>query len=221
MKEIVIIGAGDFGKEVAWLIEDINRKCPKYIILGYLDDTPEKQGVSVNGYKVLGPVAFLSELNRKHRACAVIAIQNSCGRQKIVDMFPDFDSWETLIHPNVSKSDTSIVGKGSILCSGVNVSVNSCIGSHTIVNLGSVIENDCSIGDYASVMCKTVIGSHVVIKEHAYLGSNCTIAANRTVGIGGQVGPGSVVISDVPENTTVIGVPAKKGLFDGERYSYL
>ena len=35
MKEIVILGAGDFGKEVAWLIEEINKRTPTYIILGY------------------------------------------------------------------------------------------------------------------------------------------------------------------------------------------
>ena len=38
MKEIVIIGAGDLGREVVWLIEDINRLNPTYVILGFLDD---------------------------------------------------------------------------------------------------------------------------------------------------------------------------------------
>lgn len=221
MKEIVIIGAGDFGKEVAWLIEDINRGYPTYIILGFLDDTPEKLDISLNGYDVLGPISYLPELNRQHHACAVIAIQNSQGRQRIVDMFPDFDDWETLVHPNVNMSETSDVGLGSIICAGVNISVNSSIGNHSILNLGSVIENDCRIDDYATVMCKTVVGSHSVIRDHAYLGSNCTITAHRTIGIGAQVGPGSVVIDDIADDTTVIGVPAKKGLFGGERYSYL
>ena len=31
MKEIVILGAGDFGKEVAWLIEEINKICVSLI----------------------------------------------------------------------------------------------------------------------------------------------------------------------------------------------
>ncbi len=221
MKEIVIIGAGDFGKEVAWLVEDINKVCPTYIILGFLDDTPEKQGIKLNGYDVLGPVSYLTELRKKHHTCATIAIQNSQGRQSIVNKFPGFDSWETLVHPNVSKSETSTVGVGSIICAGVNISVNSSIGDHSIINLGSVIENDCTINDYVSVMCKAVIGSHAVVSDHAYLGTNCTITAHSTIGVSSQVGPGSVVISDVADDTTVIGVPAKKGLLNGDRYSYL
>ena len=61
MKEIVILGAGDFGKEVAWLIEDINKVKPTYIILGYLDDDEGKIGQKLNGYECLGPVRYLTD----------------------------------------------------------------------------------------------------------------------------------------------------------------
>ena len=36
MKDIVIIGAGGFGREVAWLIEDINKIEPQWNILGFV-----------------------------------------------------------------------------------------------------------------------------------------------------------------------------------------
>ena len=54
MKNIVIIGAGSLGKEVAWLIEDINKLNPTYLILGFLDDNPGKAQTGCCGYKVLG-----------------------------------------------------------------------------------------------------------------------------------------------------------------------
>ena len=44
MKNIVIIGAGDLGKEVVWMIEDINKRKPTYLIMGFLDDDVEKTG---------------------------------------------------------------------------------------------------------------------------------------------------------------------------------
>ena len=100
MKEIVILGAGDFGKEVAWLIEEINKRNPTYIILGYLDDDEKKIGQSFNGYECLGPISYLTDLNKNHHACAVIANQDVDIRKKFVDMFPDFNDWETLIHPS-------------------------------------------------------------------------------------------------------------------------
>ena len=104
MKEIVILGAGDFGKEVAWLIEEINKRNPTYIILGYLDDAEAKIGRFFNGYECLGPISYLKELNKNHHACAVIANQDGDIRRKFVEMFPDFDDWETLVHPSVNIS---------------------------------------------------------------------------------------------------------------------
>ena len=47
MKEIIILGAGDFGREVAGLIEEINKISPSYTIVGYLDDDTEKIGQKI------------------------------------------------------------------------------------------------------------------------------------------------------------------------------
>lgn len=39
MKDLIIIGAGGFGREVAWLVEEINNKQPKWNIVGFVDDS--------------------------------------------------------------------------------------------------------------------------------------------------------------------------------------
>jgi len=211
MKEIVIIGAGDFGKEVAWLIEDINRATPSYIVLGFLDDDKSKHGMNINGYEVLGDVLSLEMLNQNHHAVAVIAMQNSKARQQIVEKFDGaFNSWETLIHPSVSISSTSAIGTGCIICSGTNVSVNSTIGDQCLLNISSTIENDCIVGNYASIMSGSIVGSHSKIGDYACLGSNCTILADTSIGENSVVYPGSVVTEDVGEESAVLGVPAKK-----------
>lgn len=210
MKEIVILCAGDFGKEVAWLIEDINKVKPTYIILGYLDDDEEKIGKVLNGYECLGPISYLLDLNKNHHACAVIATQDGDVRKRFVDMFPEFDDWETLIHPSVNISDTSTVGKGCVICANNNISVNTSIGNQVIMNLSVTMGHDCQIGDYVSIMSGSVISGHVIIKDGAYLGSNATIVPGKKVGDHAKVGAGSVVIRNVRDNITVMGVPAKK-----------
>lgn len=208
MKEIVILGAGDFGKEVAWLIEDINKVRPTYIVLGYLDDDEKKIHQKLNGYECLGSVGYLTELNKNHHACAVIATQDGNVRRKFVDMFSDFDDWETLIHPSVNISDSSTVGKGCIICANNNISVNTRIGNHVIMNLSVTMGHDCEIGDFVSVMSGSVVSGHVTIKDGAYLGSNSTVIPGMTVGDHTKVGAGSVVIRNVKDGLTVMGVPA-------------
>ena len=85
MKDMIIIGAGDFGREVAWLIEDINKRQMTYRVLGYLDDANCVQGQTVHNYKVLGKIEFLKSLCDNNEVCCVIAMQDTIARKLIVE----------------------------------------------------------------------------------------------------------------------------------------
>ena len=209
MKEIVILGAGDFGREVVWLIEDINKKKPTYCIRGYLDDDEKKHGRDISGYRCLGSLSELKDLYKKHHVCAVIAMQDGNIRKKIVSVFPELDCWETVIHPSAHISDTSTVGKGCIICANSSISVNTKVSDYCIMNLGVTVGHDCNVENYVSIMSGTVVSGHVVIKEGAYLGSNSTVIPGMKIGEYAKVGAGSAVIRNVKDNNTVMGVPAK------------
>ena len=209
MKKIVILCAGDFGKELAWLIEDINAHHPAYEILGFLDDDENKIGKDFNGYKCIGKISLLSDLAKEQDVCATIATQESRFRKKFVEENPEFHNWETLIHPSVNISKTSRLGSGCVVCANCNISVNTTLGDHCILNLGVTIGHDCEISDYVSLMSGTVISGHVIIKESAYFGSNSTVVPGKKIGTNSKVGAGSVVIRNVKDNVTVMGVPAK------------
>ncbi len=213
MREIVIIGAGDFGKEVAWLIEGINKAEPTYLILGYLDDDEDKINIQVGGYTVLGKVSYLKELTEHHDLCASIAMQDVDRRERIVNELSWFNRWETLIHPSVDISDRTKLGEGCVVCAGVNVSVDTVIGKHCLFNISSTIGHDCVIGDYVSVMSGAKISGHVKVGNKAYLATNCTVVPGKKIGEHSTVGAGSVALRDVKEGITVMGVPAKKIMF--------
>lgn len=210
MKDIVIIGAGDFGKEVAWLIEDINKKEFTYNIVGFLDDDEKKIGQEVNGCQCLGPVSYLYEIAEKHDVCAVIAMQDGQVRKRIVEKLADFDHWETIIHPSVNFSPTSVIGKGCIICAGGNVSVNTTIQDQCVFNFSVTMGHDCVIEKYVSIMSGSCVSGHAVIQEGAYLSTNSTIVPGMRIGANAKVGAGSVVIRNVKDGTTVMGVPAKR-----------
>lgn len=60
MKDLIIFGASGFGREVAWLVERINKIEPTWNILGFVDDADDIQGTKINDYKVLGSPCICS-----------------------------------------------------------------------------------------------------------------------------------------------------------------
>lgn len=175
MKNIVIIGAGDLGKEVVWLIEDINKVNPQYVILGFLDDDKAKDGGEFYGYMVLGDSSSLESLAEKTPLCAVIAIQNGSIRKKIREEHKEFNDWVSIVHPTAVIASTSQVKKGSIIFPHVTVSVDTKLGEFDLLYINSTICNDCKIGNYVSVM------SGASVSERAEIGNECFLAAGSTV----------------------------------------
>ncbi|MBR3123867.1 MAG: hypothetical protein IKF42_00325 [Mogibacterium sp.] len=175
MKNIVIIGAGDLGKEVVWLIEDINKKEPTYLILGFLDDDKVKTGTDFYGYRVLGSIDQLEELAERFPVSAVIAIQDGVARKKIVEDHKAFQSWESIIHPTAVIASTSPIGRGSIVFPQVTVSVDTKLGEFLLLYIHSTVCNDCLVHGYVSVM------SGSTISEHAEIAEGCLLTAGFTV----------------------------------------
>ena len=63
MKDIVIIGAGGFGREVQWLLERINEREKTWNILGYVDNGKER-GTLIDDLPVLGGDEFVEEVQK-------------------------------------------------------------------------------------------------------------------------------------------------------------
>ena len=209
MKNIVVLGAGDFGKEVAWLIEEINQATPTYNLLGYLDDDERKIGQSYVGYPCLGPISQLRELSQTRRVVAVVAMQDGDVRKRVVDMFPDFNDWETLVHPTVKIASTSKLGKGCVFCARGILSVDSVVDDFCIFNFAVTIGHDCIVEKYVSIMSGSTISGRVVIGEGAYLATHSVVIPSKKIGKRAKVGAGSVVIRNVKDDASVMGVPAK------------
>jgi len=58
---------------------------------------------------------------------------------------------------------------------------------------------------------------HPTVCDRVFVGNNANLLGNITIGENSRVGAGSVVLSDVPPNSTVVGVPAHIVYRNGER----
>lgn len=206
LKPLVIIGAGGFGREVAWLVADINKAHPEWDFLGFVDD--KAVGETVEGYPVLGTIAWLME--RDEQPYVVCAIGDPRTRRKLARPFEEKGfRFATLVHPTVQMSDYVRIGAGSIVCAGTILTTNINVGRHAILNIGCRIGHDTSLGDYASLMPGVNIAGEVSIAEGCYFGLNACVINRTSVGEWSIIGAGAAVVRDIPARVVAVGVPAK------------
>lgn len=209
MKDLIIIGASGFGREVAWAVERINKVSPTWNLLGFMDDNESIQGNEINGYKVLGKTADIGEFPDAYFVCAVGA---SRIREKIIgnmkSVNPDV-KFGTVIDPSVGMSDLVTVGEGTIICAHTIITVNISIGNHVIINLDCTIGHDAVIQDFVTMYPSVNVSGITHIGHAVELGTGMQIIQGKKVGDYSIVGAGAVVVKDLPEKCTAVGSPAK------------
>lgn len=209
MKDIIIIGAGGVGREVAFIIEEINKETPTWNILGFIDDNKEIHGKVINGYSVLEDLSYLEKYEKEEKKPeVVIAMANYNVKKNIVFKLSNKFSFATIIHPEVGIHNTVTIGNGSIIYKGVIVTTNITIGNHVIVSPKCGIGHDSIIKDYVSLLWNVNISGNDVIEEGVLIGSGATVIQGKKVGQAAVIGAGAVVVKDILSNTTNVGVPS-------------
>ncbi len=205
LKDLIIIGASGFGREVAWLVERINEKNPTWNLLGFLDDAPQMQGKVVDDYPVLGKCDLVKEYPDAWYVCA---IGSSKVRKAMIHKIGKV-KFATLIDPSVEFSKRVSIGEGSIICAHTIITVDIHIGKHVIINLDCTIGHDAVLNDYVTLYPSVNVSGITEIGEGSELGTGSQIIQMKKVGKNSIVGAGSVVIKDIPSDCTAVGSPAK------------
>ena len=209
MKQLVILGASGFGREVAWLVERINRSEPTWELLGFLDDNTDLQNGGVNGYSVLGTIKDAQAYPGAFFVCAIGAAKvRKMVISKLLEINPKA-KFATLVDPSVEISGYNKIGEGTIICANTVLTVNICIGKHVIINLDCTVGHDAVLEDYVTLYPSVNISGMTCIGEGCELGTGMQIIQGKTMGCNSIVGAGAVVIKDIPGSCVAVGAPAK------------
>lgn len=210
MKKIVIYGAGGFARELAIHIEEMNQVNEEWEILGFLEDNSNKIGKMLNGYPILGGVDWLDNWKRND-IYIVLGIGSPSGKKVMYEKVKSKGNYNypNLIHPSVKISEYNCFGQGIIVCKGSIITCNTDIKDFVTININSTIGHDTIIENYTTISPNCSISGNVHLSDGVYLGTQATIIEKLSVGRNSIIGAGAVVVKDIPDFCTAVGVPAK------------
>ena len=210
----MIIGAGGLGREFLDVVEAINEvetrvsNPPKYIVLGFLDDTNPIDFADERA-PVIGPISLLESLDKQIEY--VIAIGDVQARKKIDKFASSFGfKASVLVHPHASLGKYKVTAEaGTVICANSSLTTNIKLGRHVHINLNCTIGHDSTIESYVSVNPGVNISGNVEIGERAMIGTGATILQGLSIGEGSTIGGSALVTKNIPENVIAVGIPAK------------
>ena len=200
-KRLVIIGAGGHGKVVADIAKNNG-----YEDIVFIDDN--KALTACGNYPVIGSI---EEAFRYTDRDFVVAIGNAKIRQKVQSMLTERGlQIATLIHPNAVIGEHVTISEGSVVMAGVVVNPYTKIGRGCILNTCSSLDHDCIIGDFVHISVGAHVAGTVTIGDRSWIGIGASVSNNMGIVSDCMIGAGAVVIHDLCESGTYIGVPVKK-----------
>ena len=211
--DVVIIGAGGHGREVAAYIEDMKQNDVFLNLLGFIDENKKAGSCGVS--KILGGLeALRKEISNPKQGKSlyyITALGDAKVRKKIVEKVEGLGK---ILPITISHQSTRIfhdvkIGKGTCLAPGSIVTTHVRIGRHVIVNIKATISHDCVLKDYVTVSPGVTICGNVKIGEGAFIGAGATIKEGVSIGKWSVIGAGAMVINNIPDGVTAVGVPAR------------
>lgn len=210
MKNLIIVGARGFGREVyASIASSADVKNGNLYIKGFLDSKVD----AFEGLKGNYPPIICSpeEYEIQPDDIFFIAMGESKWRKHYAELIESKGGhFYTYIADGTFINETSSIGEGTYIARWCAISDNVNVGKHVIIHPYSNVGHDAQIKDYATILTNVFIGGYAEIGECSQMSPKSMIVPHKKVGKNAMVGAASVVMRNVKDNTSVMGNPAKK-----------
>ncbi|GEN50575.1 2,3,4,5-tetrahydropyridine-2,6-dicarboxylate N-acetyltransferase [Alkalibacterium pelagium] len=209
-------------KEIIQYISDSEKTTPLKIYV----NTEMKKSAFPDSFKVFGSegsytiFADLNDwkpfFNENSDALADLVIEQDRRNSAI----PLLDATEVnaRIEPGSFIREHAVIGDSAVIMMGAVINIGAVVGEGTMIDMGAILGGRAITGKNVHVGAGAVLSGviepasakPVVVEDNVLIGANAVVLEGVTIGKGSVVAAGAIVTEDVPENTVVAGVPARK-----------
>lgn len=169
-----------------------------------------------NSAVVFGEWAEVGKALEQHQAVIEDYEVENDRRNSGVPML-DLKDVNARIEPGAIIREQVTIGEQAVIMMGAIINIGAEIGDKTMIDMGAILGGRAIVGKGCHIGAGTVLAGvveppsalPVIVEDGVIIGANAVVLEGVRVGAGAVVAAGAVVISDVPPNTVVAGVPAR------------
>lgn len=216
-KNIAILGAGGFAREMYWHLKETNPAAR----MVFVDDITETAKIimaehaipvikdwNFDALPINGPdkpsesiYEFVVGVGNPEAKRILVQKALACGLAPVA----------TIIHPRaLVQGDDCTIGVGGIISPGCIITTNVKIGDYVLLNLNCTVGHDVIIGDYVTCNPGCCISGNVTIGKGTELGTGTVIREKIAIAPGVLTGAQACVVKSIVDpGITVVGIPAR------------
>ena len=222
-KLVAIIGwqEGNAGQISSWL-----EKQDEYSIACFVhtEDTPPivdriprdvaqfdyPTNTSFKGKPLISSSRWIQELKKRGISHVLITTDNMQERQDhIREARAAGMVLINAIHPSALIMEDAVMQDNIILHARAFIGYRAEIGAGVIINTGAQIDHHCSVRECATIDPAAILAGNVTIGRFTRVHTAAVVKNKISIGENSVIGAGAVIIEDVPDDVTVVGVPGK------------
>jgi len=211
MENIAIYGAGGFGREIACLIQAINKVKNQWNLIGFFDDNSSLKGTSNSYGAILGGIETLNTWNTP------LSVVMAIGNPKILETVVGKIKNPILKFPNIIAPDVLLLdqndfslGQGNLIGFSCVISCNVQLGNFNLFNTDVFVGHDTQIKDFNVFNPSVRISGEVKIGNTNFFGVSSVVLQQKKIGNHTTIATNSVIIRNTSDKYTYIGNPAIK-----------